>query len=144
MSLPRLLVVLLIFFSLSIAFAENKSKQRQKNSVSIPNPNPENTMTSGEKDAMYTFTLELLNNRRNGVFSSESVCYTMRTYVAHTNYDKKIVLNAGPEAVSYSPSAPSSEKQGATLTEPYTTCTPSLRFDVRTTIQPVETVNDGK
>jgi len=144
MPLSRLLVISSILFSLSIALAENRPKQQPKNSVSVPSPNPENTMTGAEKNAMYNFVLESLHNRRDGIFSSDSVCYTMRTYVAHTNFDKKFVFDGKPEAVSFDQPAPSAGKPGSSLIEPYTTCTPSLRFDVRTTVQPAEPVNDSR
>ena len=132
MSLPRLLLVLLAFFSLGIALAEDQPSQSKKNSVKVTNPNQ---MTGYQKDAMYAAVQGLLHKPLNGILNPDATCYTMRTYVAHTNFDKKIVVNVGPEAVSDTQSAPNGAKSEPALTQPYTTCTPSLRFDVRTTVE---------
>jgi hypothetical protein len=144
MPLPRLLVVVLLSFSaLNIALAEDLPKP-QDFFVSVPKPDAD-TMTSEQKDQAYTAVLDRLHNWRDGMLRSETICYTMRTYVTDRKFDKEFVLKPGtPEDVSFTPPVHNGSQVDSPLTGNYTTCQPSSQFAVKKAIQLVESAKDGK
>jgi len=120
MSLPRLLIVLLAFFS--IAFAEDQPRKTEHSSATIVKPPAFTVPSSGNSPATYNFVdsskrLQILDPSLLGP-NPDATCFTMRTYmVKRDDRDSDTVHPVG-----------------------YTTCQPSPRFDVKITRKPVEPV----
>ena len=123
---PRLLIVLLAFFSFGIAFAEDQPRQTEHSSATIVKPPAFTVPSSGNSPATYNFAdsskrLQVLDPSllgRNLGPNADATCFTMRTYmVKRDDRDSDTVHPGG-----------------------YTTCQPSPRFDVKITRKPVEPV----
>jgi len=144
MTITRLLIVsLLATVPLHVASAESRQPENSPPNANKPDlvkledvPQPPTT---------YSFSLSNLG-QRVPILNPErdATCYTMRTYVADRNFDKEFVLKPGAEEVAYTPPVRKGAQPDSPLTGTYTTCTPSLRFEVKTAVQPVESGSDGK
>lgn len=140
MSLPRLLIVAFVLSSFSVAFAQDQSRQPENPSPIFIKPYSGPVISKPDPLTRYNFRPSHLSRRRVAIPPSDTTCYTMRTYIADYNFDKQIVIKAGPDEVSYNPPV----GNDSPLTGTYTTCQPSSQFEVKMTVQPVVDGNDRK
>ena len=141
MTITRLLIVLAAI-SLGVASAQDQPRQSENFSLGIRKfdfTKPQ----AVQLPTTYSFSLPKLGQRVATLNPDLApTCYTMRTYVANNDFDKKIVIKAGSEEVVYTP--PVRDQQGPPLVENYSTCQPSSQFALKTTVQSVETVPNSK
>jgi hypothetical protein len=143
MTITRLLIVLATI-SLSVASAQDQSRQSQ--TFALGTRKFDFTKPQGSQPpATYNFSLPKPGQRVATLNPDvATTCYTMRTYVANNEFDKKFVIKTGPEEIAYAPPARDGSQQSPTLDGNYTTCQPSSQFAVKKAIQTVGTGNDGK
>ena len=143
MTITRLLIVLATVF-LGVASAQDQLRQSENSPLGTRKfdfSKPQGT----QPPTSYSFSLPKLGQRVATLNPDlATTCYTMRTYVANNDFDKKIVIKTGPEEVAYAPPARDGSQQGPSLDGNYTTCQPSSQFAVKKAIQTVETAPDGK
>lgn len=145
MSLLRLLFFCLVFATFGIAYAEDQPRQTENVSPKIIKPFSGITTASlvpptrsGFSSAQPNWRLSIANP------DLDATCYTMRTYVADRNFDRQFVLKPGVEGVSYAAPARNGSQPDSNLPATYTTCQPSSRFEVKTTVQSVENGSESK
>ena len=139
MSLPRLLVVAFALSSFSVAFAEDQTRQPENSSPIFIKPYSGARLLESQTSHSLQFLVQCtLVGNRVAIPTSDATCYTMRTYVVDPNFDKQIVIQTGPDEVSYNPPV----RDDSPLTGTYTTCQPSSQFAVKMTVQPVLNGND--
>jgi hypothetical protein len=143
MSLLRLLVVLLAFSFSNFAFAEDQPRQTEKPLSSVVKSEQLANPFTDTQAPRFNFWTRDSSIRAFVIKNSEvgATCYTMRTYVARS-LDKEFVLKPGVEGASYTP--PVNAQQESPLTGSYTTCQPSAQFQMKTTVQRVETGSNSK
>jgi hypothetical protein len=143
MRIFRLLILFSFSFSVTIALAEDKSNEKLAATNSKPGISSRQHYDFWSSDGGRKFTLvnpESYVTKDN----QDDTCYTMRTYITDPNFDKRFIMKSGPDEVSYGPPARRNSQPDSQLNGSYTICQPSSRFEVKTTVQPVETEGDAK
>ena len=142
MTISRLLIVLATI-SLSVASAQGQSRQSQTFALGTRKFDFTKPQRS-QPPTTYNFSLPNLGQRVATLNPDiASTCYTMRTYVANNEFDKKFVIKTGPEEIAYTPPANDGSQQASPLDGNYTTCQPSSQFAVKKAIQTVQSGNDA-
>jgi hypothetical protein len=143
MTITRLLIVLA---AVSLAIATAQNQPRQSDNFGLGTRKFDFTKLQGtQQPPTYNFSLPKSSQRVTALPSDlSSTCYTMRTYVANNDFDKKFVIKGGPDEIAYTPPVRDGSKQSSPLVETYTTCQSASQFAVKKAVQPVESGNDGK